>query len=457
MKTKKKNKKRFQLLDQVINPDAAGIDVGAEELVVGLPQGRDERPVRTFRTFTGSLYEMRDWLLKNGIKTAAMESTGNYWISAYQILEDAGIRVWLVNARHVKGVPGKKTDVCDAQWLQQLHAAGLLKKSFRPDKEIVPLRYVMRHRAQLVASASEQLQLIQKVFTEMNIKLHHVLSDLDGVSGRAIIEAIIGGQRDAAKLAALRDRRCRASLSEVIASLQGDYREEYVFVLSQCYESWKRLQSAIQQADEKLAAMFAKIGPQPSESLPKPLKPNQHSQRKNSPALPVFDEAWRFYGVDMSTIDGVSAGLLSVLMTELGTGAQVLSAFPSSSAFCSWLGLCPDNRISGGKVLKAKTRKVVNRVSTAFRLAAYALTHSKTKLGDFCRRMKGRLGKAEGITATAHKLARIVFAMITTGQPYDEAKAFQASPYVQAKRIKRLQKQASDMGFSLVPSTSTAM
>jgi transposase len=222
-------------LNPTHHPDAAGLDVGAEELVVAVPHGRGPSPfVRTFSAFTAGLHALRDWLVKCGIKTVAMESTGNYWLCACAILEDAGIQVCLVNARHVKGVPGKKTDVCDDAWLQQLHAAGLLRASFRPHKEILPLRYLLRHRGDLVAQAGQQVQLMQKVLTEMNLHIHHVFSDVDGVSAQAIITAILEGERNAAKLATLRDRRCRAPLDQIQAALVGDYREEYLFVLKQC-------------------------------------------------------------------------------------------------------------------------------------------------------------------------------------------------------------------------------
>lgn len=451
-KPSKSTKKSKGVLERILHPDAAGIDVGAQELVVAVPEGRDERSVRTFESFTSSLFALRDWLLQCGIKTVAMESTGNYWIGIYGILEEAGLDVHLVNARHVKGVPGKKTDVCDARWLQQLHAAGLLAKSFRPPQEIAPIRYVMRHRSQLVESAGRHLLLMQKVLTEMNLKLQHVLSDIDGASARAIIDAILEGERDAEKLAALCDQRCRSPRAKIIAALQGDYRQEYLLVLAQCRNAWKRIQEDITQLDGELKGMISKVGEAAQESLPEG-KPRQHALHKNSPAFDIYDEAWRFYGVDLSSIDGISAGTIATLMTELGTGSQIRAAFASGQAFCSWLGLCPDNRISGGKVLKAKTRTVSNRVATAFRLAAQALSHNKAQLGDYCRRMKARLGKAEGITATAHKLARIVFSMIANRQTFDESKAFQLSPLRKAKRIKTLKKAAEKLGFQLIPSS----
>ena len=440
-----------QGLNPHLNPDAAGIDIGAQELVVAVPPGRCAGDtVRTFSSFTAGVEALRDWLVTCGITTAALESTGNYWITTYGLLTDAGIDVCLVNARHVKGVPGKKTDVCDAQWLQQLHAAGLLKKSFRPDQEIVPLRYLMRHRSEIIAEAGRQTQLMQKVLTEMNLHIHHVFSDVDGVSAQAIITAILGGERDAERLAALRDKRCRSPKDKIIAALKGDYRPEYLFVLRQCQQRWTQNLEAIAACDLQIATLVRAV--QGDSDAPPPTAPSaQRRLHKNTPTtLPIYDEAYRFYGVDLSTVPGISAGVLSVLMSEIGTGSQMRKAFRSAAAFASWMGLCPDNRISGGKVLKAKTRKVPSRLARAQRLATQCVARSANKVGEFCRRHKARLGKAEGIVATAHKLARILYGMIASRQAYDESEAFKATPSSQAKRLQNLQKQAQCLGYQLV-------
>lgn len=441
-----------QGLNPNAQPDAAGIDIGAEELVAAVPAGRcTGDTVRTFSSFTAGVEALRDWLVACGIKTVALESTGNYWITTYSLLTDAGLEVCLVNARHVKGVPGKKTDVCDAQWLQQLHAAGLLKKSFRPAKAIVPLRYVMRHRSELIAEAGRYTQLMQKVLTEMNLHLHHVFSDVDGVSAQAIITAILTGERDAERLAALRDKRCRSPKAQILAALRGDYRPEYLFVLGQCQQRWQQCLAAITACDEQLATLVKAV---PGDTdQPAPAAPAaQRRVHKHTPAtLPIYEEAFRFYGVDLSAVPGISAGVLGVLMSEVGTGRQLTAAFRSAEAFSSWMGLCPDNRISGGKVLKAKTRKVPSRVARALRLAAQCVARSDNKVGEFCRRLKARLGKAEGIVATAHKLARVVYGMIKSGTSYNEAEAFKVTPSSQARRLQNLQKQAHALGFQLVP------
>lgn len=431
------------------HPHAAGIDIGAGELVAAVPPGSTTGPaVRTFTSFTGGVEKLRDWLLSCGITTAAMESTGNYWITAYDLLEAAGIEVYLVNARHVKGVPGRKTDVQDAQWLQQLHAAGLLRKSHRPAQEIVPLRYLMRHRQGLIAAASRQVQSMQKVLTELNLKMQHVFSDVDGVSAQAIITAILAGERDPAKLADLRDRRCRSPLAAIKEALTGSYREEYLFVLRQSQSAWQRIQDDIAACDQQIRTISARV----EATAPGPLPPPAARRKlgKNGPQIQVFEEAWRYYGVDLSVVPGVSAGLLSVLMSELGTGEQIIKSFRSGASFASWMGLCPDNRISGGRVLKAKTRQVVNRVANALRLSVFGLHLSQTKMGEYTRRMKGRLGKAEGLTAAAHKLARILFAMITTKQAYNEATAFQITPRSRERQRAQLQKLAAAIGMQLV-------
>lgn len=381
----KKGASTQQSINTQTHSDAAGIDVGAEEFVVAVPPGRCEEPVRTYTTFTSGVHAPRDFLLECDVKTAAMESTGNYWITLYDVLTEAGIEVYLVNARYVKGVPGKKTDVCDAQWLQQLHAAGLLRKSFRPALGIVPLRFLMRHRAEMVGDAAKQLQLMQKSLTEMNLKLQHVFSDIDGVSAQAIIDAILAGERDAKKLAALRDKRCRSSAEDIIEALRGDYREEYLFVLGQSQRTYRQLREAIAACDEKLGELAARVECEVSGPLPEAPKGQRHVG-KNSPQFAVFETAWRFYGVDLGGVLG--------------------------------------------------------------------LQKSQTEIGGYLRRMKGILGKAEGTTAAAHKLARIVHGMIKSQKPYDEKEAFKLTPQSEARSRKALEKQAAALGFTLQPAAA---
>lgn len=447
--------KQVQSIGKAIHPEAAGIDVGAREFVVAVaPERSPSGCVKTFPTFTADIGRLVAWLQNCEVRTVAMESTGNYWVPLFQALEAAGIEVCLVNARHVRAVPGRKTDVCDAQWLQQLHTAGLLQKSFRPPAEVASLRYVMRHRSELVLSAARLLQEQQKVLNEMNLKLHHVFSDLDGISAMAIVEAILAGERNASVLAKLRHPRCRASDAVVEKALQGNYRPELLFVLRQANRLWHQVREQVNEADQEVARLVGAIKSEAPGPLPLPSTRNQRRLQKNAVDMAVFEEAYRFYKVDLSQVTGVGAALLTTLMTEIGTAEDLLKAFRTAESFASWNGLCPDNRITGGRVLKAKTRAVKGRVAQAFRLAAHGMARAQGKMGEHVRRMKGRLGKAEGITATAHKLSRVVYGMIKNRQPYDEQKAFRSTPSSQAKRLKRLQEQAAAMGMQLLPAAS---
>lgn len=450
-----------------LHADVAGIDMAAADCVVAVPPDRDARPIRTFLLTTDGLHALRDWLLQCRVRNVVLEATGNYWVPLYDILEDAGVEVWLCNARHAKGVPGHKSDVQDAEWLRQLHTAGLLRRSYRPDKEVRPLRYLLRHRAALIQSASRCEQHMQKVLNELNLRLHHVLSDLTGATGTRILDAIEAGERNPAVLAGLKDHRCHASQAELIAALTGNYQPQYLFVLKQCRVEHSHLQTLITEVDEQLAGLMAplpdaplppsaspasatEVAPAARPPMPK-IPPSKAKLQRNTPHAPIWQEAWRVFGVDLSGIPGVSASVLAVMMAEVGGATHLKAHFATSERFCSWLGLCPDNRVSGGKRLSAKTRKVSNRLAQVLRLAALAASYSHSVLGDFSRRMKARLGKAEGITATAHKLARILYALITTGRPYDEAKAFAPSLRATSNRLSRLNKQAKTIGMQLVP------
>lgn len=446
------NRKKKHLLNQTIHPDAAGIDIGAEELVVAVPADRDKNPVRTFTTFTGDLRALSQWLCSIQITTVAMESTGTYWIPVYETLQGAGIEVCLVNARHVKGVPGKKTDVCDAQWLQQLHTAGLLKASFRPAGEVVAVRHIVRHRSQLIKDASRHLQHMQKALIEMNLKLHHVFSDLDGASAMSIIEAILDGQRAPEALWLLRDKRCRSCKTSFLNAMEGNWQDSQLFILGQCHKTWTQTRTAIRECDSMIEQLMSEIPAQTDSKLPDAPK-SKRRYNKNDLSFDIFQEAYRLYGVDLSTIDGISAGTLSTLIGELGNAQDILTNFKTGKAFASWLGLCPDNRISGGKILKSKTRHIANRVSAALRMAAQGLGHAKSEMGEYCRRMKARLGKAEGITAVAHKLARLIYALIQSKEPFKPSKAFRITGKTRARRLKNLEKLAKSMQMELIPAS----
>ena len=434
-----------------IEPNAAGIDVGATEIFVAVPPDRDRQPVRSFKTFTDDLRQMAAWLVQCGITTVAMESTGVYWIPPHEVLEEAGIRVCLVNSKHVKHVPGRKSDVSDCQWLQYLHSVGLLRASFRPESEIRAIRALSRHRSSLIEIASVHVQHMHKALTQMNLQIHHVLSDITGLSGMAIIEAIVAGERSPVRLAALCNQRVRSDQETVIKSLVGNYRSEHLFTLKQSLTAYKHYQELIADCDREIERLMrllnGKIDPPPS-SPATPTDPRFQKRSKNQFRFDMASELTRVFGVDLTTIPGISGLTAHTLLAEIGPD---LSRFANVAAFASWLALCPANKKSGGKVLSSRTRQTNSRASHALRIAAQTLARSKSHLGNFYRRMRARLGGPQAITATAHKLARIVYHLITTGQHYDET-VFVREDQKQAQRQeKRLRKQAKSLGFQLIP------
>ena len=434
-----------------IEPNAAGIDVGATEIFVAVPPDRDRQPVRSFKTFTDDLRQMAAWLVQCGITTVAMESTGVYWIPPHEVLEEAGIRVCLVNSKHVKHVPGRKSDVSDCQWLQCLHSVGLLRASFRPESEIRAIRALSRHRSSLIEIASVHVQHMHKALTQMNLQIHHVLSDITGLSGMAIIEAIVAGERSPVRLAALCNQRVRSDQETVIKSLVGNYRSEHLFTLKQSLTAYKHYQELIADCDREIERLMrllnGKIDPPPSSPATPP-DPRFQKRSKNQFRFDMASELTRVFGVDLTTIPGISGLTAHTLLAEIGPD---LSRFANVAAFASWLALCPANKKSGGKVLSSRTRQTNSRASHALRIAAQTLARSKSHLGNFYRRMRARLGGPPAITATAHKLARIIYHLITTGQHYDET-VFVREDQKQAQRQeKRLRKQAKSLGFQLVP------
>jgi len=425
------------------------VDVGARQIFAAVPGDRDPEPVRCFDTFTPDLEALADWLEGCGIRTVAMESTGVYWIPLFQILERRGIEPCLVNARHVKNVPGRKSDVADCQWLQFLHSVGLLRNSFRPDQEICAIRSLWRHRDNLIQMASVHLQHMQKALDQMNLQIHHVISDIAGVTGLAILDAILAGERDPQKLADLRDWRIRASEKTIMKSLVGDYRDEHLFTLRQSLLAYRHYQQLIAEVDEKvkqlLSALPAQVDPaeQPIPSARNPRK----SPWRNEP-IGLRGDLYRAFGVDLTQVPGLDSLTVQMLLTEIGPD---LSAFPNVAAFASWLRLCPDKRVSGGKVLSSKTGPTKNRAALALRRAAQGLHHSQTFLGEHYRRLRARLGAPKAITAAAHKLARIVYHLLTTRQAYDECIFVEEEKRFQKRRETRIRAQARELGFQLVP------
>jgi transposase len=432
-----------------INPNAAGLDCGAAEHVVAVPPDRDPNPVQTFSTFTGDLHRLADWLLACRITDVALEATGVYWIPVFEILEARGLKVSLVNARHVKNVPGRKSDVSDAEWLRDLHIMGLLRGSFRPADEIVALRAYLRHRAVLIEGASAQVQRMQKALVQMNVQLPLVVSDITGVTGMRILRDIVAGQRDPQALARHRDRRCRASDAALAAALTGNYRPEHVLVLAQhlaLYDAHQQQLTACDAAIEAHLEQLVTAAPAPPHPLP-PARGHRKPAHSNEPAFDVRSPLHRLTGTDLSQIDGLGPYTALRLVAEIGTD---MSRWPTEHHFTSWLTLAPRNKISGGRLLSSRTQPSANRAAAILRLAAMTLSRSATALGAFYRRLSSRVGKAKAITATARKLAILVYRALKGELVYDDpgADAYDARYRDQLTRC--LHHRAQKLGFALV-------
>jgi transposase len=433
----------------VLEPNAAAVDVGAREMYVAVPPERDPEPVRVFETFTGDLQALVRWLQQCRITTVAMESTGVYWIPLYQMLEGAGIRPCLVNARGLKNVPGRRTDWHDCQWLQYLHSVGLLRAAFRPEQDVCAVRSVWRQRTELVGMASQHVQHMHKALTQMNLQIHHVINDITGVTGLAIVDAIIAGERDPEKLAHHREPTIKASPETIRASLVGDWRREHLFVLKQSHELYQSYRRQIAACDREIQALLDELPPRADpDDLPPPTKPIRKTKR--TAGAITFDyraEAYRLFGVDLTRIPGMEGNALA-LFSEIG---RDLSRFPTAAHFVSWLGLCPDNDKSGGQVLWRAARKIQQRAGQLFRLSAHSLHRHQSRLGQFLRRMKAKLGPRAAITATAHKLAVIFYTLVTKRIEYDES-IWAARDEENRKRLeKKVKKEAARLGFQLVP------
>jgi transposase len=442
-KGKHKNKKiAFNEHWERVHPDAAGIDIGSREHYVCVPPDRDPEKVRRFGTTTPELEAMAQWLRRCRITTVALEATGIYWIATFQILEKHGFQVVLVNPRQVRNVSGRKTDVQDCQWIQKLHTFGLLGASFRPADPYCVARSYVRLRDDLVHHRSTQIQLMQKALHQMNVQLSHVLSDISGESGLAIIVAILAGQRNPVTLAALANKRVKSSKEQIAQALVGDYRSEHLFALQTAYDLYLAYEGKIRACDDRLVKELENL-PNKVDLQRKPLAP--------APKNKQIDDGLRTglylkLGVDITAIEGVGARVGLAMLTEVGPD---LGAFRSEKDFCSWLGLCPDNRISGGKILSSRTRRVVNRLADALRMAATTLERSQSALGAFHRRMKAKLGAAEAITATAHKLARLIYRIIKHGEAYVQEGLQQYEQKNRQRKLKAVRKMAESLGLKL--------
>jgi transposase len=433
-----------------INPDAAGIDVGSTFHVVAGPGDRDEQPVRTFRTFSGDLHQLADWLTGTGITTVAMESTGVYWIPVFEILEARGFEVLLVNARHVKNVPGRKTDVNDAQWLQQLHQHGLLRGSFRPRDGVVRLRAYMRHRERLVDYAASHIQHMQKALMQMNVQLHHVVTDITGVTGMRIIRAIVSGTQAPATLAAFRDARCAASEETIREALTGNYRPEHVFALRHALELYDVHQAKLAECDTEIEVVLRTLNE--DRAIPEePLPSARHAKGRNEPDFDARPALYTLLGADLTQIHGFGPYTVLRLVAECGDDMR---KWPTAKHFTSWLSLAPGNKISGGRLLSSKSRRSSNRAAALLRIAAVNVGKTHTALGAFYRRLAARTGKAKAVTATARKLAILFYKALRFGMAYvDPGPSYYETRYRQ-RVIQNLQRRARDLGFTLVASTS---
>ena len=432
---------------EIVHPDAAGIDIGGSEHWVAINPERDPEPVRRFGCFTADLQQMAQWMIEKGVKSVAMQSTGVYWMPVFEILEQHGLEVYLVNARHTKNVPGRKSDVQECQWLLKLHAFGLLNNSFQPTDEIRIARTLWRQRGNLVAEASSAIQRMQKALTEMNVQLSNVLSDISGVSGMSMIDAILDGERDPWTLAALVQPGVKATPKDIAQSLEGNWRDELLFVLRQQVELYRVYQEKIADCDvalrEHLESFGSKVDLQAQPIGPRPKK----NTSKNAPQFDLRTELYRITGIDWSQVNGMDVLTAQTVITEAGAD---LSAFPSEKHFTSWLGLCPTNEQSGGRILNRRTRKVVNHAATAFRNSATTLLRSQSYLGAQYRRLRTRLGAPKAITAMARKLACLFYRLIKHGQQYvDKGTEYYEAKY-REQQIRAVTKRAQKLGLQVV-------
>jgi len=429
--------------------DVAGIDCGATTHYVAVPPDRDAQPIQSFPTFTGDLQRLATWLTACRVKSVAMEATGVYWIPIYELLEARGFEVLLVNARHLKNVPGRKSDVADCEWLRELHSVGLLRGSFRPTAAIVALRAYLRHRQTLVDSAGVFTQRMQKALVQMNLQLPVVVSDITGVTGMRILRAIVAGERDAHRLAEHRDHRCRASKAEIAAALTGHYRPEHLLVLQQNLALFDACQQQIEACDETiqthLAALTAAVTP---PATPAPAPRVTQKPRDNTPPFEIRVPLHHLTGgCDLTQIDGIAPYTALKLVAELGTD---MSRWPTDKHFTSWLTLAPHNKISGGRLLSARTPRSANRAAAALRLAVMGLSRTQTALGAFYRRLAARIGKPQAVTATARKLAILVYRALKGQLQYRDTGADTYDQQQRTRLLKSLRKRAATLGFDLV-------
>jgi transposase len=438
----------------VVHPDAAGIDIGNESHYVAVPHSRDSQPVRRFGCTTDELKAMANWLKLCGIRTVAMQSTGVYWIAVFDILEAAGFEVYLVNARDTKNLPGRKTDVQESQWLMKLHTYGLLRNSFRPSQQIRSMRTYWRQRNDLIRAAASHIQRIQKVLTQMNIQLANVLSDISGVTGQAIIKTVLAGERDPHKLAALRDPRVRASEEQIARYLEGNWQEDLLFVLRQEQQGYEFCQKQITECDRQLRQYLQQTEDQSQgATLPEETRKGRLYKKGHKPQFDLRAELFRLTGKDLTRIDGIDVLTATTILSETGSD---MTRWQDENHFVSWLRLCPNNRISGNKVIGKDRQPTNNRATTALRMAASTLRTSNTYLGAQFRRLRTRLGAPSATKAMAAKLARLVYRMLRYDMKYVDQGAKFYDAQQRDRQIRQLKWRAAKLGFRVLEGPAAA-
>ena len=434
----------------ITHPNAAGIDIGSASHFCAVPPERDDEPVRQFSSFTCDLNALADWLSRCGVDTVAMESTGVYWIAVYELLESRGFKVLLVNARHVKNVSGRKSDVLDCQWLQQLMAYGLLSGAFRPAEQVCVLRSLWRQRGMLLKSQARYVQHMQKAMTQMNLQLANVIADVVGETGQKILRAILAGERDTWALAAMKNYRIRASEEEIAKSLQGNWRAEHLFALRQALQAFDFVGEQLAECDREIEQQLQVL--RTHEGQPEGAK-RRRGRARNAPKFDLRTQLFQMCGVDLTRIDGIDVTTALAVISEIGTD---MSRFKSVAHFTSWLGLCPGTKITGGKVMSGKSKRTANRAAQALKLAAASLRSSKSALGAYYRRMCSRMDKPKAVTAAAHKLARLIYTLLTKGEQYvDQGQDYYEERY-RERVLRQLSQRAAKLGLKMVPAEQVA-
>lgn len=434
-----------------VNEDAAGVDIGAIEIVACVAGDEHTQIVKAFGNYTVDLQAIGKWLQAYNVKTVAMESTGVYWIPLFEVLEDMGFECLLISSRSLRRVSGRKSDIIDAQWIQTLHSYGLLESSFRPQAEVIALRTMLRHRAQMLEHRAPHILHMQKAMLQMNVQLSQALSDITGETGTAIMRAIVAGERDPEKLAAYRDRNCKKSAEEIGQALTGTWREEHLFVLKQSLEMYDFYTQQVEACDAEIDRLYALTRPDWDMGELKPVLPKKRSSHsKNAPKNKeeIRQHLKRISGVDISAVDGIGVGVAQTVIVECGTD---LSQFAKEGNFCSWLGLAPKHEISGGKVLKNKTLKTKNRAGQAFRMAAHSVKGSDCVFGLMYKRFRARMDNRQATVATAHAIARVVYRMLKYKVEYETINITEYEKKYEEQQIKYLKKKAVKLGFQLVP------